>query len=329
MIITLKSSEIELELLPFGAAIYQIKTKNKNGEFRNVCISHEDPNEYKNGNKSYLGVTAGRFAGRIKDAVFTLDGTTYELAKNDNGKHSLHGGYKGFSNVIWDYEVVEEGNVSKCIFTYNSPHLEEAFPGNVEAKVEYILEGNVITLNFYGTSDMRTYLNLTNHNYFNLSDGDGEDIQNHLLQLNCTKYLSCDLDVIPTGLVDVEGTEYDFRELKSFGELGNKQDEILKTFGGYDNCFALDKNNGKADLFLKDEKSGRTLTIETSYPCVVLYTYNGPVKANFLGRENIKHIGVAIEPQYAPNAMNDDRFFIPVVDAENPYKETIKYTFNA
>ncbi len=329
MIITLKSSEIELQLLPAGASIYQILTKNKNGEFRNVCISHEDVNEYANGNKSYLGCTAGRFGGRIKDAVFTLDGKTYELAKNDNGKHNLHGGYKGFSHVIWDYEVVEEGDVSKCIFTYSSPHLEEAFPGNVEAKVEYILEGNTITLNFYGTSDMKTYLNLTNHNYFNLSDGESEDIQNHLLQLNSTKYVSCDLDVIPTGLVDVEGTEYDFRELKAFGELGNKKDEILKVFGGYDNCFALDKESGKVDLFLKDEKSGRTLTIETSYPCVVLYTYNSPVKTNFLGRENIKHIGVAIEPQYAPNAMNDDRFFIPVVDAENPYKETIKYTFNA
>ncbi len=328
MIITLKSSEIELQLLPAGASIYQIKTKNKNGEFRNIAISHADVNEYANVNGPCLGMTCGRFSGRIKNASFDLDGKTYELAKN-NGEHNLHGGVKGFGHVIWDYEVVEEGNVSRCIFTYSSPHLEEGFPGNVEARVEYVLEGNSFTINFNGTSDMRTYLNLTNHNYFNLSDGDSEDIQNHLLQLNSTKYVSCDEDVIPTGLVAVDGTDYDFRELKAFGELGKKTDEILKTFGGFDNCFALDKNNGKPDLFLKDEKSGRTLTIETSYPCVVLYTYNDVAKGSYLGRENIKHIGVAIEPQYAPNAMNDDRFFIPVIDSENPYSETIKYTFNA
>ncbi len=328
MIITLKSSEVELQLVPAGAAIYQIKTKNKNGEYKNISISHENANTYAEGNGPCLGATCGRFSGRIKDAVFTLDGETYELAKND-GKHNLHGGYKGFGTVIWNHEVIEEGSVSKCIFTHNSPHLEEGFPGNVEAKVEYILDGNTLTINFYGTSDRRTYLNLTNHNYFNLSDGESEDIKNHLLQLNSTKYVSCDKDVIPTGLVDVAGTEYDFREPKAFGDLGNKQDEILKAFGGFDNCFALDKDSGKPDLYLKDEKSGRTLKIETSYPCVVLYTHNSAGKEKYIGRENIKHIGVAIEPQYAPNAVNDDRFFIPVVDAENPYRETIKYTFNA
>ncbi len=328
MIITLKSSEIELQLVPNGASIYQIKTKNKNGEYKNICLAHQDLTEYADGNGAYFGATCGRFGGRIKDAKFNIDGKTYELDKNSGGKHSLHGGLKGFSRVAWEYEVIEEGNVSKCVFTHSSPHLEDGFPGNVEAKVEYILEGNTITLNYYCTSDMKTYLNLTNHSYFNLSDGESEDIQNHLLQLNSTKYLSCDTDVIPTGLVAVDGTEYDFRDLKTFGELGNKKDEILKAFGGFDNCFALDKESGKPDLYLKDEKSGRTLKIETTYPCVVLYTYNSAGEEALVGRENIKHIGVAIEPQYAPNAMNDDRFFIPVVDAENPYKETIKYTFN-
>lgn len=326
--ITLKSSEVELQLLEVGASIYQIKTKNKNGEFKNICLSHENVEEYAKGNTGYMGATAGRFGGRIKNAEFTLDGVKYELAKND-GKHNLHGGTVGFSHKVWDYEVVEEGNVSKCIFTYKSPHLEEGFPGNVEAKVEYILEGNSITLNFYGTSDMKTYLNLTNHNYFNLSDGEDETIESHLLKLNSTHYLSCDEDVIPTGLVESEGTEYDFSTPTVFGDLANKKDTILKTFGGYDNCFALNKDNVDAcDLYLRDEKSGRTMSIKTTYPCVVLYTHNNTTGSNYVGRKDKKFIGVAIEPQYAPNAMNDDRFFIPIVDKDTPYKETIKYTFN-
>ncbi len=328
MIITLKSSEVELQLLPVGATIYQIKTKNKNGEFKNICISHENVEEYSSGNKSYLGVTAGRVAGRIEGGKFELDGKSYELAKNNNNKHNLHGGNVGFSHRLWDYEVTEEGDISKCIFTYNSPHMEEGFPGNVEAKVEYILEGNSITLNFYGTSDMKTYLNLTNHSYFNLSDGKSENIREHLLQLNSTKYLECDEDVIPTGLVSVEGTEYDFRVPTAFGDLDKKQDATLKAFKGYDNCFVLDKENDNCDIYLKDEKSGRTMTINTTYPYVVIYTYNTTTDGTFIGRENVKNIGVAIEPQYASNSMNNDSFFIPVVEEGKPYKETIKYTFN-
>lgn len=326
--ITLKSNEVELQLLPVGATIYQIKTKNKNGEFGNICLSHRDVEKYATNNLGFLGTTAGRFGGRIKNAEFDLDGEKYVLAKND-GEHSLHGGNVGFNARLWDYEVTEENGVSKCVFTYSSPHLEEGFPANVEAKIEYILNGNTITLNFYCTSDRRTYLNLTNHNYFNLSDGADETIENHLLKLNSTQYLSCDKDVIPTGIVDSKGTEYDFSELKAFGDLSNKKDEILKTFGGFDNCFALNKDNdSRCDLYLKDEKSGRSLSIKTTYPCVVLYTHNAPNAAEYIGRNNIKHIGVAIEPQYAPNAMNDDRFFIPIIDENRPYNETIVYKFN-
>lgn len=325
--ITLKSKDVEVQLLNVGASIYKVKTKNKNGEFKNICLTHSDIDEYTNGNEAYFGVTAGRFAGRIRDAKFELGGKTYELSKNFNGKHSLHGGNVGFSHRVWAHEVFEDENISRCVFTYNSPHLEEGFPGNVKAKVEYVLENNILTINYSGTSDCETYLNLTNHSYFNLSDEEDCTVSDHVLQLNSTKHLLCDEDVIPTGIAVSKGTEFDFQNPRAFGDLSNKKDSILKAFGGYDNCFALDKND-KCDLFLKDEKSGRTLSIETTYPCVVIYTYNFPKETKMIGRLNKKHMGVAIEPQYAPNAMKDDNFFIPITSADKPYKESIKYTFN-
>ncbi len=313
-----------------GATIYQIKTKNKDGEYKNICLSHKNIEEYEKGNSQYFGVTAGRYAGRIRNATFSIDGEEFNLSKNFNNQHTLHGGFKGFSHLLWDYEIFEEGTLSKCIFTHKSEHLNEGFPGNLEVKVEYILKDNSLTINYYGNSDRKTYLNLTNHSYFNLSDEEGATIYEHLIQLNASKYLVCDSDVIPIDIKDVKGTEYDLTTLNPFGNLENKQDSILKEFKGFDNCFALDKENRKVsfDLYLKEEKSGRSMMIETSYPNIVMYTYNFPAPAELIGRENIKHIGVAIEPEYAPNAVNDEKFYIPLVDKDKPYFETIKYTFN-
>ncbi len=330
MIITLKSKGVEVELLPIGAVIYQIKTKNKEGKFRNICLSHKNIEEYKNGNSQNFGNTIGRVAGRIKEGTLSIDGVKYNLTKNFRDKHCLHGGNKGFGNVLWDYEVFEDENTSKCVFTHSSEHLNEGFPGNVDIKVEYILKDNSLTINFYGVSDRKTFLNLTNHSYFNLSDTDEETVYEHLIQLNSSRYLTCDSDVITLDIKDVANTEYDLRTLKAFGDLHNKQDSSLREFKGFDNCFLLDREDRKLsfDLYLKEEKSGRSILVETSYPTIVMYTHNFPAPTELINRKNIEHIGVAIEPQYAPNAVNDERLFIPVVDVDKPYFETIKYTFN-
>lgn len=325
--ITLKNEEIELILLPLGATIYQLKTKNKFGEFRNIALTHRDLETYENGNPSYFGATCGRFAGRIANGTFEIDGIKYNFPKNYRDKHTLHGGYNGFNGVVWDYEIIEEKEKSICVFTHTSEDLEEGFPGTLELKVEYVVEKNTVTINYYAISDKKTYLNMTNHNYFSLTD-DEKNIYNHILQLDSKKYITCDEDVIPTGTMDVVGTEFDFTKPIKLGDLSNKKDKILQEFGGYDNAFALDKSDLGFDLYLKDEKSGRSMKIVSTYPSVVLYTYNEPNTTELLDRENVKHCGIAIEPQYAPNAPNDDRFFIPIVDENNPYKESIKYIFN-
>ncbi|MFV0520677.1 MAG: aldose epimerase family protein [Lachnospirales bacterium] len=325
MYIILKSSEVEVHLLPYGATIYRIKTKNKNGVMKNICLNHLDINKYDKFNESYLGATIGRVAGRIKNGIFDIDGITYYLDINSKGKDSLHGGENGFDKVLWKYEVFGD---EKCVFTYESKDLEGGYPGNVCITVEYILVDNELTVNYYGTSDKNTYLNLTNHSYFNLADDD-VTIEKHKLQINATKYIGCDERLIPTDVFDIKGTEYDFSEIKEFGNLYDKKDTHLKNMSGYDNGFLLDKETkSDYDLYLKDELSGRTLKIKTSYSSIVLYTYNFPNETVLEDRINRKHCGVAIEPQYPPNAINDDRFFIPIVNKDNPYKETIKYKFN-
>lgn len=327
MIITLKSNEVELLLSPYGASIYQLKTKNKYGEFKNIELSYNDLSIYENGNPSFFGATCGRFAGRITNAKFDIDGTTYNLSKNFHGKHTLHGGSNNLTKKLWNHEVIENNGKSICKFTCSSNHMEEGFPGNIEVLCEYILWNNTLTINYYATSDRKTYLNLTNHGFFNLSDN-SDTIYNHNLQLHADKYVSTDEIVIPKEIKSVDNTEYDFRTMKQIGNLYNKKDELLKTLNGYDTCFILDKKNKDFDLYLKDEESGRSLKCKSTYPIAILYSYNVAKDYEILDRKNIPHVGMAIEFQYAPNAMNRDDLKIPIVDVDNPYNESITFTFN-
>ncbi len=326
MIIKLCTEEVQLSLLDYGATIYELKTKDKNGNFSNIVLTHADVDTYYEGNPAYMGATCGRYAGRIANGEFEIDGEKYILPKNFKDKHTLHGGFKNFSKVVWDYEIEEKENKSICTFTYFSKHLDEGFPANVNVKVQYVLQKNELTINYFAEADRKTYLNLTNHSYFNLS---GEQfINNHIMEMDSSNFIDCDDAQIPTGIATVENNDFDFRKPKSFGDLSNKQHETLKQLNGYDNVFVLDKNNKQYDLLLKSELSGRTLKMQTSYPCCVIYTYNKGRGCDLLNRKDNAHCAVAIEAQYPPNAMNNNLIHIPILDKNNPYNNYIKYTFN-
>ncbi len=327
MIIEMENDFVKVSLLDIGATIYKLETKDKDGNFGNIVLTHENLDTYYNGNPSYFGATCGRFAGRIVDGKFDLDGKTYEVSKNFLNKHLLHGGADGISFSTWDYEVTKVSNKQICMFTYNSPHLENGFPGNVKLQCEYILEGNNLTINYFGESDEKTYLNITNHSYFNLSNN--KQLYNQKLTLNCDKAIMVDDDVLPSDLIDVKGTEFDFTTGNKLNVLEDlSKESLLYPQKGFDNAFVFCDTPKEYQLILEDEESGRSLKISSTYPTVVLYTYNFPNENGLLDRENLQHSGVAIEPQYAPNAMNDVRFSIPVIERNKPYKETISYTFN-
>ncbi len=326
MIIELETDDVKLYLLTLGASVYKLETKDKYGNFDNIILTHKNIKSYYNGNDGYLGATCGRVAGRILNGKFKIDEDTFELNKNYK-QHTHHGGEKGLSSVEWDYEIVKSRKKQCCIFSYKSKHLENGFPGNVELKCEYILENNKLTINYYGTSDRKTFLNLTNHTYFNLSKND--DLHSQKLYVNSKDVVLVNEDVLPLEIVNVENTEFDFNVERNLSILNNiTMDSLLYNQNGIDNTFIINKNNQNYDLILSNEQSGRNVKIKSTYPTIVLYTYNFPVQGELLNRENKCHIALAIEPQYAPNAMNDIRFNIPIVDVNNPYKESIIYLFN-
>ncbi len=322
--IVLENEYVKVYLLKRGATIYKLETKDRNGNFSNIVLTHEDINLYENGNPGYFGATCGRVIGRIKDSKFEIDGKVYELEKNPNGKAICHGGEDNLSGKDWDYKVSEFDGKKVCTFEISSPDLENGFPANVDIKVEYVLEKNVLDVRYYANADKKTYLNLSNHSYFNLSNSD--NIYKHKLTLDVDKAVVVDDNIFAKEVIDVTGTVFDFREEKEIDILENL-DEIIKTGNGLDNPFILNKKNEEFDLKLKDEVSGRVLKVKTSYPTIVLYSYNYPGVKTLLGRNNVKNAGLAIESQFAPNAMNDERFYIPIVDKDNAYCQNIKYTF--
>ncbi len=325
MIITLKSEEVEVQLSTYGAAIVGLMTKDKNGVFGNIVLSHSEEVSYKK-NKAYFGATCGRVAGRITNAEFEIDGVKYELSKNCKGKHTHHGGSDNLTFKDWDYETVEDKEKSICRFKCMSKHLDQGFPANVEVTCEYVLERNELSINYYGSADCKTYLNLTNHSYFNLSND--ENIYGHDLQIDSSKYVVTDENIIYQSISSVDGTEFDFRKSAKLNGLSDKKDAILSKINGYDSCFILDKSGMGYDLYLKDENSGRSLKCITTYPSAVIYTYNSAADVVLLDRKNVAHAGVAIEFQYAPNAMNVEGLYIPIIDENRPYKESIKFIFN-
>ena len=170
---TLENKFLKVELLNLGAIIRKIEFKD-----RNIVLGYEDIEKYRE-NPAYLGAIIGRTAGRIKDGILKLDGTEYQLDKNNNG-NTLHGGKNSISHKFWNAENIENG----LCFSIKSPHLDNGYPANVEIKVSYILNNNELLIKYFATTDRLTYLNLTNHSYFNLSGSSDNIIYEDILKID-------------------------------------------------------------------------------------------------------------------------------------------------
>ncbi len=328
MIITLKSSNMEVSLLPIGATIYELKTKDKNGELKNIILSHKEYSTYTSNNICNLGSTCGRVAGLVKNASLSIDGNTYELTKNFKGSHTLHGGIKNLSNVYWKYDVSSNANKSICTFTYESSHMEEGFPANVRLSVQYVLEKNTLTIYYYSIGSQKTFLNLTNHTYFNL--GDDDTIHNHSLQIDSDKYMYLNNESENINIKNVKGTSFNFKSKKLLKNILNKEDNCISSLDDINNAFIFNRNNNKDyNLMLEDKESGRNVKIKTSYPvCTLSYYKNNDYSISLLDRKNVSYAGICIMPQFIVNNIIQNSCGMPIIDNKNHYSEFIKYIFN-
>src|SRR5438309_5976378 len=273
-IYTLKSAEIEARVITYGGILKSLKVPDKTGKSADVVLGFDTIDGYISGpmpNPAFFGAVIGRYANRIANGKFTLDGETYSTPQND-ATNTLHGGPKGFDKAVWKAKEIPHG----VELTHVSPDGDAGFPGTLTAVVRYTLMGKDLKIDYSATTDKDTVANLTNHSYFNLAgQGNGDILQNRV-KINDSHYTPADDNLIPTGeLASVAGTPFDFRKPVAVGARINDDNDQLKKGHGYDHNWVLDsggKFSEAAEVY--EPGSGRVLQVVTDQPGLQFYTGN-------------------------------------------------------
>lgn len=311
----------KLKVINYGATVTSLKVPLKNGGMVDVVLGFDTLENYINSynleSAPYLGATVGRYAGRINNAVFTLNGEAIHLDKNNNG-HSLHGGKTNFSQKVWEVTKVKEGQSPSITFSCLSPANEGNYPGDLSVELTYTLSKNnelIIEYNAQTTAD--TVLNLTHHSYFNL-DGHDSDVSEQELIVNSRTMLETTSENIPTGRVlNLENNPFDFNQPKPCPSK-------------IDNTFVIEKENEfAASLFNK--KNNLRMSVYTNQPGVHIYV-GGNCFNTIKGKENADYhslSGICFETQNFPDAPNHDHFPSSVLRKGEIYFHKTIYKFQS
>lgn len=328
------NGRITVRVMDFGATIIGIDAPDENGECADIVLGYGSIDGYTAANPSCYGATIAPSANRIGGAELTIDGETWHLVKNE-GENNLHTDLDhGLHKRVWNAEVIDTENTVR--FTTSLAHGELGLPGERAFTAEYTLTpAGVLRLRYAATSDRRTFVNMTNHAYFNLAGHDSGSILGQVVSVNASQVLVVDEHSVPTGeLRDVEGTAFDFRSPKPLGRDIEADDEQLRIAHGFDHCFCVDgfRATGthlRPALHAEDPESGRVLDISITTPGAHLYT------GNFVGDEHAKddatyraNDGFAFEPEYYPNTPNIPSFPQCFCGPEHPYESVIEYRFS-
>lgn len=318
-----------MKVMNYGGIIVSLEVPDREGNLVDVVLGYDSLAEYEKRNP-FFGALVGRYGNRIAGGKFTLDGTEYDLVKNNNGNH-LHGGTKGFDKVVWSAEEVPSEEGVALRLSYLSKDMEEGYPGNLDVEVLYTLTSdNTIKFDYVATTDKKTVVNLTQHAYFNLNGGK-RDILNHELLLNADEFVVVDEQLIPTGEIrSVENTPLDFRKPVKIGERIDDDYEQLRLGRGYDHCFVINGQGLKFTAEVYDSLSGVVMTVHTTEPGVQLYTGNF-LDGSFSGKDGVvfkKRTGFCLETQHFPDSPNRSEFPSVVLNPGEIYKTQTTYQFS-
>ena len=324
-----KHGDFAVAVTNYGARVVSIVTKDASGEFKDVVMGFDNLEQYIKSDEKYHGAVVGRYANRIAQGKFSIEGQEYILPIN-NGLHHLHGGIKGFHDVVW---TVDEVNPDSIILSYLSQEKEEGYPGNLHLTVIYtVTDENALRIQFRARTDKATVINVTNHAYFNLNGQGSGDILNHQLMINALHYTPVDETLIPSGnLASVEETPFDFRKADHIGRRIHDDDQQLRYGGGYDHNFVLDKKDGELDLaaIATGDISGITLEVYTTEPGLQLYTGNFMKGVNKMkqGMTDIQFGGFCLETQHFPDSPNKPHFPSTLLNAGEEFQSETIFRF--
>jgi aldose 1-epimerase len=326
---TIKNNALTATITNYGGRLVGLTVPDKDGKPTDVVLGFPTAEAYKASTEPYYGATIGRVGNRIAKGKFTLDGKEYAIFTN-NKQNTLHGGKKGFQDVVWD---AEQPSDSSLVLTYHSPDGEENFPGNLDVKVTFTATANNgIRFDYEAKTDKRTPVNLTNHAFFNLNGEGNGSINNHLLQIEAENFTPVDSTLIPLGEnKSVLGTPFDFTKAVAIGSRVEESNEQLTFGGGYDHNFVLKKGAqyGLAATATGD-KSGITMRIYTDQPGLQFYGGNFMKGENTLknGVKDDYRTAIALETQHFPDAVNQPTFPSIILDPGKVYKTTSEYIFS-
>ena len=326
---TIQKGKVAAQIINYGGFVVGLYSPDKNGEYANLVNHYDNIKQYMNYNMGMIGPALGRYANRIANGKFTLDGVEYNITKN-SGQHTLHGGAKGFDHTAWK---VVKAKKNKLVLSCVLPDGLDGFPGTLTTTLTYsITKDGGLQISYEATTDKATVVNLSNHTYFNLDGAGNGDIMDHELMINAAFITETDRSNIPTGdLGLVDGTPYDFQKpvrigdrqyspappqggqggRGGFGGFGQVPEGMVRN---YDNNFCLiHEQQGKVEKVatLYSPKSGRFMEVWNNHPGLQVFTG--------------ARTAIALESQMYPDSPNHDFFPSTVLRPGEKYQHTVIY----
>ncbi|MFD2600396.1 aldose epimerase family protein [Sphingobacterium corticis] len=328
LIVLQNQAGMQVALTDYGARIVSILVPNSQGEATDVALGFGSIADYLKAESKFLGTTVGRYANRIANARFELDGQTYQLEQN-NGSNCLHSGKDGFHDQVWDRQTSVQRKVD---FYYTAKDGESGFPGNLNVHISYELtDQNELKIAYRAVTDRKTVLNLTNHAYFNLhGEGQGE-ILDHLVYIPSQEYITTDENQIPSSAGEsVENTPFDFRERTRISDRLDLDHPQLKVAAGFDHSYVVVPSAEQLVASALSEQSGIQLDVFSTEPSVHFY-----IGSHLLGKDTGKsgvayqpYSGFCFETQHFPNSPNDSKFPSVTLDKGQEYQSKTTYKFS-
>ncbi|MEG3143276.1 aldose epimerase family protein [Sphingomonas sp. RT2P30] len=334
--ITLSNAHgMTVRVISYGAILQSVRVPDRRGVAEDVVLGYADMAGYL-AKPNYFGATVGRYANRIRDGHFTLDGQRYTLAIN-NAPNALHGGLRGFDKRLWRVLAVKSGAVASVTLGYTSADGEEGYPGELSVTATYALdEHNRLSVDYVATTSRATIVNITNHSFWNLSgEASQRSIYDHLLTIPADSITAVDPTLIPTGdFRPVAGTPFDFRRPTAIGaRIRDGRDPQIVIGQGYDHNYVLARTvaaTPRLHARVEDPLTGRVMEILSNQPGVQFYTGNF-LDGTAVGKSHHAYRqgdALALEPQVFPDTPNQPAFGSARLDPGQTYRNSIVYQFS-
>jgi aldose 1-epimerase len=324
----LSNDVLKVTLSDYGARIVSVLAPDRDGRREDVVLGYRTLAEYEADTKQYFGATIGRYANRIANGRFTLQGTVHQVPLN-NGPNALHGGPEGFDRRIWKSTIIP-GAVEMSLTSEDG---DLGFPGQLQVWVRFSLRGHDLLLEYGATTNKTTIANLTNHSYFNLGGESSGTVLSQSICIVADRYTPVNADLIPTGMLErVDESPFDLRIASAIEERLRTDHPQLQLAAGYDHNFVLDaapSGNLKHAAQLIDPASGRTLTVATTEPGLQFYSGNfldGSIRSKGGGMYE-RHAGLCLETQHFPDSPNHAHFPSTILNPDRQFRSTTVFTF--